>query len=354
MRVLSAAVLAFLVCAASSAHAQTPSQNVKRADELFREGRALVEAGKFDDACPKFEESQRLDPGLGTLLNLAACYEQVGKLASALTAFRSAEEQARAAGPTEKKREQTAAERARAIESRVARLTITLSSPDRPAGFSVTRDGIPVPPLDLGRRIPVDPGTIVIEAKANGYEPYRTEVIIGRDSAPRTVEIPVLTPIGGGGGNDGNGGTGGGNTGGGGDTIGTGGGNTGGGNTGGGDTYVDTGSKSSRKTIALGVGIAGVVGLGAGIGLGVSAKGQYDDVPCTQNGSPPTGCTADEESRIDKARSRGNLGTIVGGVGIVAIAAGAALYITAPKTHAVAVAPVVSDREVGVAFSGRF
>src|SRR5688572_18404856 len=103
--------VAMWVASAVSAHAQ-PSDAVKRADQLFQEGRALVEAGKFVEACPKFEESQQLDPGLGTLLNLAACYEQVGMLASALTAFNSAEEQARAAGPAEKKREQTASERA--------------------------------------------------------------------------------------------------------------------------------------------------------------------------------------------------------------------------------------------------
>lgn len=340
-------MLAFLVVTSSPARAQTPSENVKKADQLFQEGRALVEAGKFDDACPKFEESQRLDPGLGTLLNLAACYEQVGKLASALTAFRSAEEQARAAGPTEKKREQTAAERARAIESRVARLTITLSSPDRPGGFSVTRDGVPVPPLDFGRRIPVDPGTIVIEATAPGFEAFRTEVAISRDTTARTIEIPSLEPIGADTGNGTGGGTGAGN----GDGGGSGGSGTGGS---GGDPGGDGGGKSSRKVIAIGVGVAGVVGLGAGIGLGVSAKGQYDDIPCTQQGSPPTGCTPDEEDRIDKARSRGNLGTIVGGVGVVAIAAGVVLYITAPEDRAVAVAPVVTTNQLGVAFTGRF
>jgi serine/threonine-protein kinase len=349
MRVLSVAVIAFVAVLATSsrAQAQTPGANVKRAEQLFQEGRALVEAGKFAEACPKFEESQRLDPGLGTLLNLAACYEEVGKLASALTAFRSAEEQARAAGTSEKKREQTAAERARAIESRVARLTITLATLDRPADFVVTRDGIPVPPLDFGRRIPVDPGTIVIEAKAAGFEPYRTEVVIGREAAPRTIDIPALAPAGGGAGDVG---AGLGNA-----TVGTGdGGTPGDGSATGVDTDVDTGRKSSRKTIALGVGIAGIVGLGAGIGLGVSAKGQYDDVPCTQNGSPPTGCTAAEEDRIDKARSRGNLGTLVGAVGLVAIGAGAALYLTAPKSHSVAVAPVVTPREVGLALSGDF
>lgn len=332
----AAVTIAVLIASASTANAQ-PSDSVKRADELFQEGRALIEAGKFADACPKFEESQRLDPGLGTLLNLAACYEQVGMLASALTAFRSAEEQARAAGPSEKKREQTAAERARAIESRVARLTIILAASDRPTGFAVTRDGVPVPPLDFGRRIPVDPGTIVIEATAPGHEPFKTEVVIARDTTARTVDIPPMKPLGGGG------------------PIvevprepPT------------GDEIPPTGGtsdtpppKSSRKKIAIGVGVAGIVGLGAGIGLGVSAKGQYDDVPCTAT-DPPTGCTPDEESRIDKARSRGNLGTIVGGVGIAALAAGAVLYLTAPKERTVAVSPVVGDREIGVAFSGRF
>jgi serine/threonine-protein kinase len=330
-----AVVVAMFVAAATTALAQ-PTDAVKRADALFQEGRTLIEAGKFAEACPKFEESQRLDPGLGTLLNLAACYEQVGKLASALTAFRSAEEQARAAGPSERKREQTAADRARAIESRVARLTIILAAADRPTGFSVTRDGVPVPPLDFGRRIPVDPGTIVIEATAPGYEPFKSEVVIARDTTARTVDIPALDRIGARGpivgvpqappdGDDG---------------VANGGGEI-------------TPPRSSRKTIAIGVGVAGIVGLGAGIGLGVSAKGQYDDIPCTAT-APPTGCTPDEVSRIDKARSRGNLGTIVGGVGVVALAAGVVLYVTAPKARAVAITPVVGDQEAGVAVVGRF
>lgn len=329
-----AVAVAMWAMSAGAAHAQ-PSDSVKRADELFNEGRALVDAGKFADACPKFEESQRLDPGLGTLLNLAACYEQVGKLASALTAFRSAEEQARAAGPGEKKREQTAAERARAIESRVARLTIILASSDRPTGFTVTRDGVPVPPLDFGRRLPVDPGTIVIEATAPGFEPYKAEVIIARDTTARTVDVPALKPIGGpivevprppGDGTT---------------------------PPSGGGTDDVTPPRSSRKKIAIGVAAGGIVALGAGVGLGFSAKSQYSDVPCTST-SPPTGCTPDEESRIDKARSRGNLGTIVGGVGVAALAAGVVLYVTAPKERAVAVTPVVGDRDVGVAFAGRF
>ncbi len=348
VQALAVAVVVAAVIGLTAGHARSqPTEAEKRADALFEEGRALVEANRFADACPKFEESQRLDPGLGTLLNLAACYEQVGRLASALTAFRAAEEQARAAGPSEKKRESTAAERARAIESRVARLTITLASGDRPAGFAVTRDGVPVPAVDFGRRIAVDPGTIVIAAAAPGHEPYSTDVVIAKDATTRTVDIPLLAPVGskvGGGGDLGGGDLGGGDLG---------GGDLGGGDLGGGTDVIQP-HKSPRKTIGVVVGAVGLAGLGGGVALGLSAKGQYDDVPCTQNASPPVGCTPDEESRIDRARSRGTLGTIVGGVGVAAVAAGLVLYLTAPEERTVAVAPVVGDGEVGVTFNGRF
>ena len=38
------------------------SANVQRADELFRQAKALTDSGTYDGACPKLEESRRLDP----------------------------------------------------------------------------------------------------------------------------------------------------------------------------------------------------------------------------------------------------------------------------------------------------
>jgi hypothetical protein len=53
--------------------------NRAAAEALFNQGRDLMTAGKFTEACPKFEASQQLDPGLGTMLNLAECYEKTGR-----------------------------------------------------------------------------------------------------------------------------------------------------------------------------------------------------------------------------------------------------------------------------------
>jgi hypothetical protein len=47
-------------------------------------------SGKLDDACRKLEESKRLDPLPGTLLNVAVCHEQQGRTATAVAEFREA------------------------------------------------------------------------------------------------------------------------------------------------------------------------------------------------------------------------------------------------------------------------
>src|SRR5258706_7329882 len=58
------------------------------AEALFRAGRAAADKGDYVTACPKFEESNRLDPELVTAFNLADCDEHVGKVASAWQLFK--------------------------------------------------------------------------------------------------------------------------------------------------------------------------------------------------------------------------------------------------------------------------
>src|SRR2546425_547721 len=75
-----------------------PSPTDKAAsDVFFTDAKKLIEEGRFNEACPKFEESQRLDPTPGTLLNLGDCYKGASppRNASAWGAYRQAEAMAR-------------------------------------------------------------------------------------------------------------------------------------------------------------------------------------------------------------------------------------------------------------------
>ena len=64
--------------AAPSAEADDPGAALKaQARALFEDAKKLAAQSKYAEACPKFEESQRLDAGLGTKFYLADCYEHI-------------------------------------------------------------------------------------------------------------------------------------------------------------------------------------------------------------------------------------------------------------------------------------
>jgi len=160
------------------------------AEALFDEGRTLFEAQKYDKACAKFKESQRLDPATGTLLNLAMCYEKAGRLATAWTTWREAASSARTANQTD--REEHAREMAKKIEGKLARLTLTVNGTDNlPQGFWVTQDGTAQPPAAWGVSLPIDGGIHHFEAGAPGFLTWRSDIQI-KDGQTLTVSVPIL------------------------------------------------------------------------------------------------------------------------------------------------------------------
>ncbi len=183
--VMPRALPASLAVALLLASAPARADDHERAETLFQEARALVEAGRYVEACPKLAESQTLDPAVGTQFNLADCYEHIGRTATAHALFGDVARIARAAGKFD--RERSARERAAALESVLPRLRVatTKAAP----GEEVRVDGALVPPSDDAR--PLDPGSHTVVATAPGRTPF-TRAVTARAGETIEVTIPEL------------------------------------------------------------------------------------------------------------------------------------------------------------------
>jgi hypothetical protein len=179
-------VSALYLSSAQPAGAQSSSAAAR---VLFREARALMDKGRFAQACPKLEESLRLDDGMGTQFNLAHCWEQIGRTASAWGMFLDVAAAASAA--QQRKREVAARARADALEPNLTRILIQVTEPV-PEGLVVKRSGEEVGHGSWGAAVPVDPGPIRVEASAPGRLPWATEVAANGKAETVTVNVPLL------------------------------------------------------------------------------------------------------------------------------------------------------------------
>lgn len=192
-RPLTAAVIAMagLLCGAGRVQAEPSADEKALATMLFQDGRALMAEGRIPEACQKLQESQRLHPGGGTLLNLALCHEQEGRLARSWSEFKEAMIVARADARSD--REIEAAKHVAALEPRLSQLTIVVPPGAQVDGLLIERDGREVGRGAWSTAIPIDGGEHILRATAPGRDPFATTIVIGKESDLRTVEIPVLT-----------------------------------------------------------------------------------------------------------------------------------------------------------------
>jgi hypothetical protein len=179
-----------ILAAAAVAHAQPAGA---QAETLFREGRDLMAAGKYAEACTAFETSQKLDPAVTTLLNLAGCREKNGQIATAWGLFLEAERQTRSAtDDAAQKLHDVAQSRAAKLEARVSKLTINVSADSRVDRLEILRGGDKVEEAMWNRALPIDGGTYTITARAPGATAWSSQITVGAEADTKTIEVPKL------------------------------------------------------------------------------------------------------------------------------------------------------------------
>jgi len=139
--------------AAPNRQAEKRPGDAASAETLFGQALEAMDKERFAEACAKLEESLRLDPAVGTLLNLATCEDKLGKIASAWGHLRHALDLLAANDA----RRAFAEEKAKDLGRRLPQLAVKIV-PAMPAGARAVRDGTELGAASLGVLFPVDPG----------------------------------------------------------------------------------------------------------------------------------------------------------------------------------------------------
>jgi hypothetical protein len=312
---LAACLFLLLVTIPAAVHAEPSAADQATAEALFQDAMKLVAARQFAAACPKLEQSQLLDPGIGTEFRLAECYEAIGRTASAWTTFVQVASLASATGQVE--RERYARDRAASIAPRVSRLTIAVDAPDIP-GLEIRRGSEIVDRTQWGALVPVDPAAYVITATAPGRRTWTGSVTIEGDGQSPTVTVPALAEI---------------------EPVAP----ARAAETVPAAASAKTGSAwTTPRGIGLLVAGAGVVSLGVGGGFGIAALSEKQSAGCTGNVCP----TDQAKSTRDRAGSFADVATGFLVAGGVLAAGGVVLWLVSPRASPASATPAVG---VGIA-----
>jgi hypothetical protein len=324
-RWVAVATTAFALAAPRAAHASDQAT----AQALFDQGRKLMAEERWAEACPKLEESQRLDPAGGTLLHLALCREHEGLVATAWALYQDALAQAK--HDSRKDRAKIAQERIDALGPRLPRIRVKVAVGNRRAeGFTLLRDASVVGEAQWGELLPVDPGPHVLAAKARGRRPWTARVDVAPNAREVVVEVPEL------------------------------------------ERELDTEPAAGlpprparldeaargdgQRTAGLVLSGAGAVGIivGSAFGLVSLSKNSEADKEC----APPDFrlCSAKGVEAGSSAESAGNVSTVAFVAGGLFLTGGLVLYLTAPsgRSTSLAVAPSVSAGGASCGLTGRF
>lgn len=289
------------------ASAQTPEAEV-----LFREGKRLLEEGEIKEACEKFEASERIAPENGTELNLADCWERIGRTASAWAMF------VKAAGSA--KREDRAAEarrRAALLKGKLVHLTIEVPEDVAIEDLEIVRNDQVVDRELWNEAVPVDPDEYTITARAPKHLEWSTtitvkskdKVIVVRKlerSARKRDDGPKQTPA--------------------------------------------QPNRYRGASIALAIGGVATIGIATGFAFHSKSLQNDSDAIC-----PTTSCgDAGAVDLNQRARSEGWIANIGWGLGGAAVAAAIVTWYVGRPDPSVTIEPVITEDRAAVVLGGRF
>lgn len=302
---------------------------------MFNQARELMGKQQYALACPKLEESLRLDPAPGTRFNLADCYEHIGRTASAWGAYLEVASAAKRAGLADK--EKIARDRAAALEPKLPKLVVEVPGGASVQGLVVRRDGTTVGQPSWGTPTPVDQGEHVVDATAPGKRPFKKIVSITKEGVTETVSVALEDEV----------------------------------HTAGGIEAVKPGAGAAvpapsaappasgasapeplsagapppadekpqeglgtQRIAGIGIGAAGLVGVVVGAVFGLKAGSKHSEAQKPENCPTPTQCYPSGAALTSDARGAATVSTIAFVAGGVALAGGVVLYFTAPKKAA--------------------
>jgi hypothetical protein len=271
--------LAIVVALVGAAHAD----DTPLADQKFDQAQKLRDAGKIAESCALFRESLQLNPNaIGTLLNVARCDEEQGKVASAMRGFKDARERANEQHLAPQR--DAAEQHMHALVDRVPHLALAFAA-ELPPGAQIVVDDLAVDPNTAGDVL-VDPGSVHIVVSAPGYVTFETHVQVV-ERGRKAVVVPKLAP----------------------------------------PVVV----KNPRRLVGKIVTFVGGGAFIASVGIGIGAKVDYDHTiaTCTvRNGA--TICAPNTSNHANNDHTLGNLATGIGIGGIAVALAGAALWYLSP------------------------
>lgn len=291
------------------------------AEALYKEAKALAKAGKYAEACPKFDASYKLDKGLGTLVNLADCNERIGKTATAWAEWNEAADLARR---DKDKREKFATDRRDKLEPKLPRLKVEVKNPV--AELSVHRGEVTLEPGTFGVGLPVDPGEHTVTVQ-RGEKVLKSETVTAKASETVSVSFDLAAidqefpeekpppPV---------------------------------------PTQAPTAAptqapppppppSSSQKTIGYvvgGVGVAALLTAGVLELVALNKKSKADEPDQCLNGY----CSPNGFDTIDSAKSYATIGQWVGIGGVLFTAVGATLILTSPSAPESRAVPAAKTR----------